>query len=137
MANFLNQMFGKKENPAANYVAPGDPGTLLQVFLSNMPYSTQTQQKERFARVMTNFEFGLFVSMDDIDRYVAQSMSDGFTVWANVDASSAFLYGAGLIQPDDFTRIMEWLRSIAVPGNIIFTGIHNPGEAMKLIEVKV
>ena len=135
MANLFNQIFEKKSKSALP--APGAEGTLLNIFLSSMPYGTQMQQKERFAQVPANFEFGLFVAMDAADQHVGQAMRNGFTVWANVDASSAFLYGAGMIQPDDFPVIMNWLRNIALPGNKIFAGIHNPGEAMKLIEVSM
>lgn len=115
----------------------GSKGTMLDVYLSSMPKDTQVQQKSRFAAVRANFEFGLFIQMQAAEQIAGEAMQKGFTVWGNVDATSAFLYGAGIIDQDRFVEIMTWLRNAATPGQKIQTAIYNPHEPVKLIEVAV
>lgn len=111
--------------------------TLLEVCLSAMPTATQVQQRARFAAVAGNLEFGLFVPLPAVDSLASEAMRQGFTVWANADATTAFLYGAGSVTPDAFTTLMNWLRGAATSNQKIQVGIHNEGEPTKLIEVAV
>lgn len=111
--------------------------TLLDMCLSAMPMATQVQQKARFASLPANFEFGLFVPKPAAERLAGESMQKGFTVWGNIDSTSAFLYGAGMVGREEFTPLMTWLRNAATSGQKIQVGIHNPGEPMKLILIAV
>lgn len=111
--------------------------TMLDVYLSAMPAATRAQQKARFAAVAANLEFGLFVPMGSAERLAGEAMDQGFTVWGNIDATSAFLYGAGMVGQDGFTGVMNWLRDAAKPGQKIQVAIHADGEPLKLIEVAV
>jgi len=118
-------------------ISPGEKNTLLDMFLSTMPTSTQAQQKTRFASVTANFEFALFVPMQAAEQLAGEAMQKGFTVWVNIDDNSAFLYGAGIVGKEAFTPVMNWIRNSAKPGQKINVGIHNIGEPMKLIVVEV
>lgn len=111
--------------------------TLLDMCLSAMPMATRIQQKARFTSVSANFEFGLFVPKQSAERLAGESMQKGFTVWGNIDSTSAFLYGAGMVGREEFTSMMTWLRNAAAPGQKIQVGIHNPNEPMKLIVIAV
>jgi hypothetical protein len=142
MFGWISKLLGIKSEPAvaqpqSQGLWPGSPGTLLNVYLSAMPTATQVQQKARFAGVAANLEFGLFVPMHTAERLAGEAMQKGFTVWGNIDATSAFLYGAGLVDQDEFTPVMTWLRNAATPNQKIQVGIHNSGEPLKLIEVAV
>lgn len=118
-------------------VSPGKGSTLLDQFLSHMPMSTQTQQRARFASVAASFEFGLFVPMQSANRLAGEAMQRGFTVWGNIDSTSAFLYGAGLVGQEEFTGVVGWLRGAAVPGQKAMLAIHNPGEPMMVVVLDV
>jgi hypothetical protein len=133
MTNLIQNFFGKKQE--AKFPAPGSEGTLLALFLAAMPPETRSAQTNRYRNLLINFEFGLFVPIQDINRYVDESVQKGITPWANVDATSAFLYGAAYIEKEQFASIMMWLRSIAIPGEKKYAGIHNPGEPMQQIVV--
>lgn len=124
----LKNLFRQKEKKLP---VPGTEGTLLFLFLSRMPMDTRTMQIDRYRNIHMNFEFALFVPFEKINKQVENTIQKGFTPWANVDANSAFLYGAGLIDRENFTPIMTWLRSITLPGEKIYAGIHNPGEPMR------
>ncbi|MDD5370269.1 MAG: hypothetical protein PHQ40_14395 [Anaerolineaceae bacterium] len=142
MFNKIGRMFGRKSTTAIAQRQPGIPrlgsaGTMLDVYLSAMPGATQLQQKARFAAVAANFEFGVFISMQAAEQLAGEAIQKGFTVWGNIDATSAFLYGAGVVGQDDFPPVMAWLRNIATTGQKIQVGIHNPGEPIKLIEIAV
>ena len=133
MTNLIQSILGKKQD--TRNPAPGSEGTLLALFLSAMPSETRSTQTNRYKNVLMNLEFGLFVIPHEIDHHVNEAIQKGFTPWANVDAKSAFLYGAGFIEKEDFTSNMTWLRAIANPGEKIYVGIHNPGEPMKQIVI--
>jgi hypothetical protein len=132
--------FGKSSNNTQkqfSYPTPGTKGTMLEVYLTTMPVATQVQQKTRFASVSANFEFSAFVYMENAEKLAMEIMKKGFTVWVNSDTSSAFFYGAGMIEPDDFSELSTWLGNAAVPGQNIQFAIHNSGEPIKLIEIAV
>jgi hypothetical protein len=118
-------------------ISLGNTDTLLERFLSAMSVETQVQQKARFASVAANFEFGLFVPLREVERLFDEATQKGFTAWANVDATSAFLYGAGIVGQEEFTPIMTWIRNAATPSQKINVGIHNIGEPMQHIVVQV
>ena len=133
MTNLMQSIFGKKQE--SRIPAPGSEGTLLALFLSTMSQETIISQTDRYKNVLMNLEFGLFVPLHEIDLRVSEAVERGFTPWANVDATSAFLYGAGYIEKEDFTPNMTWLRTIANPGDKAYVGIHNPGKHMQQIVI--
>jgi hypothetical protein len=110
---------------------------LLEAFLSTQPILTQKQQRARFASIQFNFEFGFFIAKNMAESIANEAMGMGFTVWGNIDSSSAFLYGAGLVDQIQFTDIINWLRNSATQGQKINVGIHNPSEQMKLVQIDV
>ena len=118
-------------------ISPGNKGTLLESFLSVMPVETQKQQKARFASVLANFEFQLFVPKHAVELLVDEATQKGFTLWVNIDATSAFLCGAGIVSQEEFTTIINWIKDAATPDQKINVGIHNKGESMKQIIAQV
>ena len=142
MTSWFRRLLGNKSEAGAasrSSILPsiGSRGTMLEVYLSSMPRETQVQQKARFARVVANFEFGFFVHMQAAERLVGEAMQKGFTVWANVDSTSAFLYGTGMVDQDEVVNVMNWLRTAAVSGQKIQVGIHNLGEPIRFVEISI
>lgn len=135
MPNWFEKLSNK--NHQKTYPVLGGKGTMLEVYLSAMPFETQVQQKSRFATVKANFEFGAFIVLQSAEQIAVEAMQKGFTVWVNSDSNSAFLYGAGMIDPDSFTVFSNWLRIAAVPGQKIQFAIHNLSEPVKLIEIAI
>lgn len=90
--------------------------TLLDTILSHYPLPTQIEVRGNFSRVDSNFEFFTWVPLAEAQECADDANARGFVVWANADASSAILYGAGNVAVDDLGSTILWLRSITVPG---------------------
>jgi len=108
---------------------------LLQICLSAMSHSTQVHQEARFAAVRANFEFTTWVPLDAAERLANAAMRKGFTVWGNTDATSAHLYGAGIVRDEDAVAdAVVWLRSITARGQTGQALVHHVRPPHRLIE---
>jgi hypothetical protein len=108
---------------------------LLQVCLSAMPRQTQAQQGARFAGVRANLEFATWVPLDDAEQIAYAAMQKGYVVWGNSDATSAHLYGAGIVKGEDgVVDAIMWLRSITKRGENGQALVHNTRPPHRLIK---
>jgi hypothetical protein len=107
---------------------------LLERYLSAMPDSTQIQQRSRFETVEANFEFGTWVPKDNAEQIGSVAMGKAFVVWGNIDATSAFLYGAGIVESGKVAETIVWLRNITAPGEKGHARVFQTGSDERIIE---
>ncbi len=107
-----------ESDPRRNSSTQPDPSLiisqhqLLNQLLKSMPRATQQQVGIKFSSVTANFEFFTWVPLTNIQRAGDEASQRGFSIWGNTDATSAILYGAGLVEVDDFADTIIWLRAI-------------------------
>lgn len=109
---------------------------LLEILLSNYPLETQQKVSANFASVNSNFEFFAWIPKDKTQEIADDANERGFVTWGNIDATSAILYGAGLVSNEAAADTFSWLEKITVPGQECLICQENPGSEPRIISVK-
>ncbi len=109
---------------------------LLRVYLTVMPLKIKILQRVHFLWKKSNFEFGIWISLPAIEKISKQARQRGFTIWKNVDSTSGFMYGAGIIDDRFRQDIFNWLSAISLPGSQGQAIIKQAAVNYKLIRIK-
>ena len=110
---------------------------LLNYYLGFLPLNTAERLKKRFRFTRGNLEFATWIKPSQIASCVRQAGDRGFSVWVSADKHSVFFYGVALIaNRRKRTKVLNWLRSLARPGDYGHVLLKDETGNMQLLKIK-
>jgi hypothetical protein len=112
----------------------GDRFPMLESLLAARPPEERAKLIERFAPFPANYEFRLVMNPDAMGRIVQEAEARKFALLTDHVGDVTYLYGAGLVQPEDIEQMGAWLRGASVSGEKIMANWRQKDGMLKLLE---